>query len=60
MTRQENWTAFLYLLMRDHVTLGHVAHIVEGLETRPQDRAVFANNGLHASAEEFMRRIDSL
>lgn len=60
MTRQENWTAFMYLLMRDHLTLGHVAHIVETLETHPHDKAVFTNNGLQASAQDFMQRIDAL
>ena len=60
MTREENWTAFLYLLMRDYVTLGHVAHIVEALETRPHDKAVFTNNGLQASAQDFAHRIDVL
>ena len=60
MTRQENWTMFLYLLMRDEVTLGTVARIIQEMERHPQHQAVYTNNGLFTSSLDFMQRIDAL
>jgi hypothetical protein len=61
MNRQENWTMFLYLLMRDEVPLGTVARILQTMEApRTGEINRYSNNGLHASAQDFMQRIDAL
>lgn len=61
MTRQENWTEFLYLLMRDEVPLGTVAKIVQKVEenttTTKRDTQY---TGLRIAAVDFMRRVDAL
>ncbi len=61
MTREENWTMFLYLLMRDEVPLGTVERILQAMEApRTGEFNSYYNNGLHAAAQEFAHRIDVL
>jgi len=60
MTRQANWTAFLYLLMRDEVPLGTIARIVQAVEKNSQQDFKYTNNGLHSSALDFVQRMDSI
>jgi len=60
MTRQENWTMFLYFLIRDDVPVGTVTRIVREIEAIATKDVKYTNNALQAVAQDFMQRIDAL
>ena len=57
LERQTKLTAFLYLMMRDHLPTGIIAKIVLDIDELEIDKIEYSNDHLKALAEDYAKRI---
>lgn len=57
MNQTQKLTAFLYIIIRDHLPSGAVANAIMYLESMIEDDVEFSNEHLKALAEDYAKRI---
>lgn len=59
MNQTEKLTAFLYIIIRDHLPAGTIANAIIYLESMIEDDVEFSNENLKSLAEDYAKRIIS-